>query len=381
MLPVIVITAAILIVSLRLLYVFSDKIKFYSTGLDAGFTFSEINTFWHLAKVTSLAEPLALYVSVPTLNRAITTYIAENRAEHTDTTARYQHFLGKLYKYRTKIDIEHENKRTLESTRYLSKGQRLRIILKGFGVFQSEIVKNEADIIAKLPVQKGIAKLKPEEWIQKDVSVYLWRRGDAGYVFDTSVRDAGIYNGYPAIYMRHTNTLLRTQKRRSVRASCNIVAGLYFLAGKDIDFNMVENMPGYKCLLEDISEDGALIRVGGMGRRNVQIKIQFELNGKLIVMFGIVRAVEYNKVHNQSRLHFECMHIANDMRNAVLSFVYNTLPPETQAVLEALTETEAEAAQDETAPKEAAAVMPRADETNETMDINSLAELNVEEHT
>lgn len=344
---VIVITIIIILAVAGVRYALSDILQFYSTGMDAGFTVSEIRAFWQLAKQTNLAEPTALFVSPQTLNKAITAFITESRANHTDMSAHYQHLLGKLYKYRTKIDIAHENKRTMDSTLYLDKGQRLRVILPGHGVFQSEILKNDVNIVIKLPTQKNVAKVAAEKWLKKDVSVYLWRKGDAGYVFDSTVLAANLHNGYPALHLQQTNKLLRTQKRRSVRAACNIMAQLYVLSGEQqVDYNTVEMEPGCKCLLEDISEDGALIRVGGKGRSNVPIKIQFELDGKLIVMFGLVRAVEYNKAHNQSRLHFECVHISDDRRNAVLSFVYNTLPASAKEVLEALRETEADGAQD-----------------------------------
>lgn len=352
LIAVIVIIIGILLAVAGVRYALSDILQFYSTGMDAGFTFSEIRAFWQLAKQTNLAEPTALFVSPQTLNKAITAFITESRANHTDMSAHYQHLLGKLYKYRTKIDIAHENKRTLDSTLYLDKGQRLRVILPGHGVFQSEILKNDVNIVIKLPTQKNVAKLAAEKWLKKDVSVYLWRKGDAGYVFDSTVLAADLHNGYPALHLQQTNKLLRTQKRRSVRAACTIMAQLYVLSGeKQVDYNTVEMEPGCKCLLEDISEDGALIRVGGKGRSNVPIKIQFELDGKLIVMFGLVRAVEYNKAHNQSRLHFECVHISDDRRNAVLSFVYNTLPASAKEVLEALRETEADGAQDTPAQK------------------------------
>ena len=79
-----------------------------------------------------------------------------------------------------------------------------------------------------------------------------------------------------------------------------------------------------------------MIRIGGAGKSNVPIKIQFELNGALIVMFGIVRAVEFNQSLNQSRLHFECTHIDQAMKNSVLSYVYNVTPEKQKDINEAM---------------------------------------------
>ena len=75
MLLVLGITAGVLFIVIRLLFVFADKIKFYSIGMDEGFSFSEISMFWKLGKKAGVEEPLALYVSFPTLNKAITQFI------------------------------------------------------------------------------------------------------------------------------------------------------------------------------------------------------------------------------------------------------------------------------------------------------------------
>ena len=159
--------------------------------------------------------------------------------------------------------------------------------------------------------------------------------------------------GQTALKLPHSNNLLRTQKRKSVRGSCNIFAQLYFLNSSNTDYNAVETQPGYKCLLEDISEAGAMIRVGGRGKNDMNIKIQFTLNDHLIVMFGVVRAVEYNKVLNQSRLHFECLHLEKEMKNKILEYIYRDLSEEKKReILEALSLTEEDASQDENAPAE-----------------------------
>lgn len=311
-------------------------------GQDKGFKFNEILLLWKLAKEAEIEEPMQLYVSVPTLNMAISKIVMDSKANGTESTEETQNFINKLYSYRTKIDLDHENKKGLDSTKYLEKGQRLRIILKGKGVFASEILSVGHELIIRVPLQKNVRTLEGDEWVTHDVSVYLWRKGDAGYVFDTRVTNAGVFQGQSVIYLAHTNKLERAQKRKSVRAACEIYAQLYFIDTEEPDFEAVEVEPGYKCLLEDISEDGAMIRIGGKGRQNVKIKIQFEIDSKLIIMFGIVRAVEYNSQNNQSRLHFEALHISKEMKNTILAFIYRDLSDEKKDELTALAEVEQE---------------------------------------
>ena len=344
---VLFVTAISIFLFIRLLILFQVQIQFMMTGQDKGFKFNEILLLWKLAKEAEIEEPLTLFVSVPTLNMAISKIVMESKTNGTESLASTQNFIAKLYEYRTKIDLDHENKKGLESTKYLEKGQRLRIILKGKGVFVSEILSVGYELIIKLPLQKNVRLVEPKQWVMKDVSVYLWRKGDASYVFDTRVTNAGIFQGQNVLYLAHTNQLERAQKRKSVRASCEIYAQLYFIEDEEPDFDVVEIDDGYKCLLEDISEDGAMIRIGGKGKQNIRIKLQFEIDNKLIIMFGIVRAVEFNAESNQSRLHFECLHIEKEMKNTILSFIYRDLSEEKKNELQAITELEEESAEAE----------------------------------
>ena len=339
---VLFITTICIFLVIRLLVLFQVQIQFFMMGQDKGFKFNEITLLWKLAKEAEIEEPMQLYVSVPTLNMAISKIVMDSKANGTESLESTQTFINKLYNYRTKIDIDHENKKGLESTKYLEKGQRLRIILKGKGIFVSEILSVGHELIIRLPLQKNIRTLDGDDWVTHDVSVYLWRKGDAGYVFDTRVTNAGVFQGQSVIYLAHTNTLERAQKRKSVRAACQIYAQLYFIDADEPDFEAVEVEAGYKCLLEDISEDGAMVRIGGRGKQNIKIKLQFEIDEKLIIMFGIIRAVEYNQNTNQSRLHFECLHIEKEMKNSILAFIYRDLSDEKKEELTALAEVEEE---------------------------------------
>ena len=114
-----------------------------------------------------------------------------------------------------------------------------------------------------------------------------------------------------------------------------------------VDYNAVDTEEGYRCLLEDISEDGAMIRIGGIGKQNARIKLQFELQDTFIMMYGIIRAVEYNKVIDQSRLHFECTHIDPTMKNAILSYVYNVIPENEKDINAALSASEEDSYKEE----------------------------------
>jgi len=317
--------------------VFKQRINFFITGLDSGFSFSEISMLWNAAELCNLEQPTALFYSLPSLTKCMTQI---SNLTSSDNSQKNQLLMTKLFNYRTKIQNEADDKKGMTTTHSLDKGQTLRIILPGKGVFTSEIVGNGNFLVINVPRQKNLIPFSGEEWVGKVVSIYLWRKGDARYVFDTTVTQSGLFLGKSSLFLKHSSNLVRTQKRKAVRVKCQIYGMLYIIKKDKVDINAIETQNGFRCLIEDISESGALIRIGGKGVQNVKIKLQYNIQNKLILMVGIVRTVEFNEEQNQSLLHFECTHIEPSMRNEVLKFVYNMMPQNEKEVLEALEQTE-----------------------------------------
>lgn len=338
-----IIFVLLLIIFVRFLYHKSDFIKFFSTGLDSGFKAKEIYLLYQAASFANIPEPVSLFLSVPALNNCIAFILKDAQERHVENDPKIQKFVEKLYNYRTKVELDPKNSHSMKSTKSLKSGQKIRIVLKGFGVFSSKIVNVGRDLVITLPLQKNVILLSATEWVGKSVSVYLQRAGDAGYVFDTIVKDAGAFNGASVLQLEHTENLIRSQKRKSVRCACNIIGQLYIVNSETMSQTAIETSSGLKCLIEDLSEDGALIRIGGKGQKNIKIKIQFQLGEEYIVMFGVVRAVEYNQNSNQSRLHFECVTLPQKMKNEILTYVYNVIPQEEKDAFEAMSQAESDA--------------------------------------
>lgn len=341
-LAAIIISAVIIAGLVKVYLIFKEKINFFLRGFDEGFHIAELNNLWKVSQLCNLEEPVSLFYSMPSLSKCISHIKTQSEAAGVLNAARFQKLLTKLYEFRNKIEKNEDKKRGLDSTQSLSNHQKLRIILPGKGVFSSEIVNNGRELTISLPTQKGQITVEGKSWVGQTVNVYLWRTGDARYVFDTTVTHEGLFIGKPSLFLKHTSNLIRTQKRNAIRSKCHIFAELYILKEKTIDYNLIETKPGYKCLLEDISEKGALIRIGGKGVPNIQIRLQFQVNNRLVVMFGIVRTVEYNAELNQSRLHFECIHIDPAMKNQILSYVYNIMSDSEKEIYDAMTLTDSD---------------------------------------
>ncbi len=357
---VIIIAAVLAVVILisRVLVHKKKEVSFFTTGIDSGFKLKEIILLYKVATLAQLEEPSALYWSIPALNRSIAFVLSNAREKGTENTPSVQDFLTKLYRYRTKVELDPRNSKSLKTTKGLNPGQRVRIVLKGRGVFSSSVVSVGRELVISQPVNnRGEVVIVSKDWVGHTVSIYLNRPGDAGYVFDSIVHNALTFNGKTTLYLAHTDILLRTQKRKTVRCACNIFAQLYVFSNGRMSQTAVENEPGLKCLIEDISESGAMVRIGGVGRKNMQIKLQFPIGDRILVMFGIIRAVEYNSTMNQSRLHIEGIDIGEETKNAILSYVYNVMPKDDRDREEAIMQAEADANEDQNAVEAVAGSM------------------------
>ena len=329
----------LLIIILRLSVVLREKVSFFSKGLDSQFSISDLKTLWKVARLCGIEEPTKLYYSEKDLNSAISRVIELCKADGTFDLPETQKLLSKVYDYRTKIAIDEQKFRGILSSRALENGQKLNILLSGRGVFTSEVVNNGKDLIVSVPKKNGAIIITGEKWIGKKISVYLWRKSDASYVFDTKVLSSGAFLSKSILVLCHSDNLERMQKRQSIRCNCEISSDMYILKPSDfasINYSAVETLPGYKVILLNISESGALIKVGGHGYEKMAVKLQFELFGQTILMYGIVLSVEFDEKENISLMHFECTHLDSSMRNVILGYVYNIVPLSQKEKLDAM---------------------------------------------
>ena len=318
-----------------------NYLHFFITGLDSGFKPSQIIFLGKIASSTGLEDPTTLFWSVNSLDRCTAEIVRRAKATGTANDTDTQTLLSGLYSYRTKLEFEQAKKRRgVQSSRDIDVGQRIRVLLRGIGVFSSRVVRNTPkSLVIDFPTSVKIPGTSID-WTNKPVSIYFWRHDDAGYVFDTVVIPDPVSAGKAIIHVAHADNLVRSQKRKSVRVRCSIYAQMYLVKPGEVLESALEPEPGMKCLIEDLSEDGAMVLIGGKAAKGMQIKLQFMVHEVLIVMAGVIRAVEYNQDANQSRIHFECGALNPRMKNAVLTFVYNVLPEEEKEELDAIRLTE-----------------------------------------
>ena len=297
-------------------------LQFYAKGKDSGFSIREIDLLRQLAVKSNLDDPSSLFWSQNQLDICIRSLV---KNMHMDGDQESNDFLSKLYDFRKKIEMNKPNiKNGITNSRQIEDGQNLRVLVEGSGVFRSQVVKNTTQ---SLTISRPFSNNQTGtmSWMGAKISVYFWRENDAGYVFDTMVEDEVFSKGLASLKVGHSDSLFRTQKRKSIRVKIHKPAFLYLLANED-DAAKVEINPGLKCFLEDLSDTGCAVTVGGKASDSLRIKVQFILGNNPIVMSGTVRSVQYKEDVNRSLLHVEADPLPLEIRNKILGEVFGMLP-------------------------------------------------------
>ncbi|MCL2193733.1 MAG: PilZ domain-containing protein [Treponema sp.] len=297
---------------------------FINKSREAGFTVKEAEVLRRLAVYSGFDEAVSIFSQADRLDTCIRLLIQEIKVSPEKNDANEsQDLLFKMYDYRQKMEVSGTmDKKGISNSLQIKNGQALKIFLAGSGVFKSQLVKNTNGYMTiSRPV--NASKSTAKEWRGQKISVYFWMEDDAGYVFDTDVKDEVYSLGIFSLKVSHSFSLSRTQKRKSVRAKVALPAFMY-LVNEGEPYHKIESTPGLKCMIEDISDTGCAVTVGGKASSGLRVKIQFELNGTAICMSGTVRSAIYRKDADRSILHIESDPLPTDVRNQLLGKVFGT---------------------------------------------------------
>ena len=302
-------------------------IQFFARGREAGFSLREIEMLRHLAAECNLESPNSIFESKGQLDKCIRSMVRNIKMTGESEERGTQDFLSKLYDYRQKIEINKPHTHySISNSRQIGEDQALRILVVGTGVFKSYVVKNSSQFmsISRPESKKGTSAMS---WAGTKISVYFWREDDAGYVFDSEVIDEVYSLGIPSLKITHGDSLFRTQKRKSVRTKMHKAAFLYLVPSSEQP-HKIEIDPGLKCFLEDISDTGCAVTVGGRADAGLRVKVQFALDNSAICITGTVRSIRYLEDVNRSILHIEAESLPTETRNHILAEVFGMLPEE-----------------------------------------------------
>src|SRR5512138_859413 len=229
-------------------------LQFYLKGRESGFLFREINLLRRVAVDARLENPTALFWSMKQLDRALKAVVVQARARSQEDDPSYNLLLAKLFELRKRVEFDQPKyKLGIKSSRKLTPNQGLRLTLPGLGPYSSVIVENLSPYMA-VSYPQGPKLPDGFSWKNQKVGVYFWRAEDAGYFFQTKVLEDFFDRKYPILHVLHSDNLIRTQKRNSLRVETDLPAELFPLKSIDQANEMPETEQGLRSRLVDISE-------------------------------------------------------------------------------------------------------------------------------
>ena len=297
--------------------------QFYLKGRESGFVFWEINLLRRVAVEARLENPTALFWSIKQLDRSIKGIIIKYRSRGQEQDPVYNALLAKLFELRKRVEFDQPKyKLGIKSSRKITPKQVMRVTLPGLGPFRCMVVENLPRYIAVSHPQ-GPKLPDGFSWKNQKVGLYFWRGEDAGYYFQTKVLEDFIDRQYPILHILHSDNLIRTQKRQSVRVETDLPAELYPLKSIEEASENPEEGKGLRCMLADLSEDGAAVVIGGKAKVGLPIKVQFTIGEALVPLCGVVKGLNYDQKKNRSLLHLQAVAPSLALRNRILIYVYN----------------------------------------------------------
>lgn len=300
-----------------------SALEYYARGKEVGFSYSEARLIKETAALAGMGDATNVFWSIRDLDLCIKAFSRRFKAEGKEKNRESVQFMEKLYEFRKRLEFDLPKHRMgIMTSKAIRANQRLRVLVPGLGVFSSTVIDtNERYLVISYPV--GGRTTPGFQWKGTRISVYFWRQEDAGYVFDTYVLEDMRIRNIPVLQIGHSESLLRTQKRKSLRMRSRVPAYLYLLKRLEGAYEKPERVPGMKCVVQDLSEDGAAVLIGGKAKVGLLVKLQLYVGEDQIVMSGTVKGAEYQAEKNQSILHVEAVEPSARMRNLILAHVYN----------------------------------------------------------
>jgi c-di-GMP-binding flagellar brake protein YcgR len=300
-------------------------IQFFAKGKEAGFTIKDMEQLKQIAATCQIQDPVSIFKSQKQFEIVIRSLVKTLHLSGEYNNPVTQLFLSRLFEYYKQIEMQSaENKTKITTSRQISEGQPLRVLVAGTGVYKSEVVKNTSNYIAiSRPVNSSATSSM--EWFGLKISIYFWREEDAGYVFDSEVIDEVFSKGISSLKIEHNDSLFRTQKRKSMRVKFQKPAFLYLVNDAD-NPHRLEKSAGLRVMLEDISDSGCAFKVLGQVTIGLRLKVQFLLDKIPVCVPGTVRSVDYYQESNTTVVHMEADALPLGTRNYILCEVFNLLP-------------------------------------------------------
>lgn len=229
---------------------------------------------------------------------------------------------NKLYALLSNLDSYFKDFKKQLSSRELTVGKRVRIYIPEYGYFFTEVI---ATLDKGFVIKKPKMDKEPRSF-KLPVTVYFWRENDAGYSFETFIEDEVSESMIQGLLIRHSDSLLRYQKRNYVRKECRFYAN-YTLVEITTDSYGKKNIkvipPEYDGTVFDIGGGGFAIEVV------TKIPVQKLIKTSIFIgrqsVKGIAQIVRFERAGEKYHMHAKFVKISPADQNIIYEYVYSKI--------------------------------------------------------
>jgi c-di-GMP-binding flagellar brake protein YcgR len=300
--------------------------EFFSRGRREGFSFREIRFLRQIAEQNKLQKPQSIYWSTRQLDRCLRPALERIKTSDDMDPAQRQQMIDKLMELRKKAEFNlPKYRKRIHRTSAILPRQKLVIKDPDYGTFVSWVIENSNRyiVVSRPAGQRASRNL---EWAGRRVGVYFWRMDDAGYAFQTKVLEEIPHEEYPMLYLAHSGSLERVQKRESIRVGVDVRGLFYPVFVHNVEgANRVSvSSKGHSCRIVDVSDSGLAMVAGKGMKKSDRFKLDFNLTDEKRVV-AVCSIVSVSKTSDQrvSRYHCQFVRIGKETKNDIQIFVYN----------------------------------------------------------
>lgn len=297
---------------------------FYGVGNDIGLNSEEIKKLFNLVFDYDLKYPMTCFTSAKALDDVLKkglTAIDKNKSL-TEEEKNYNNSL--ILEIKAKIEANTRKNTGIRSTHFMAENQKIIIFSRGKGYIYANVIRivNEYLIIELISKKINKRIFSKHEYLK----IYFWRERDAGYIFESAIINLG--ENVRVYSIRHSDKLIRSQKRKYRRIPVNIVGELYPVYSKLENNKKIYTIGDKKarhCNLLDLSAGGLKLKTNEIEEKDKIVKIDFNLNRYNLATIGkVIRFHQHEDGTKDITLQFLKINLKN--KNIINRYVYNYLP-------------------------------------------------------
>ncbi|HPB48354.1 MAG TPA: PilZ domain-containing protein [Exilispira sp.] len=301
-----------------------DETMFEEAALIRGIPKSTVNVLLETIKFVPIKSPVLLFSSKNNFETyLIKTIIALRSQNNVIGKEELERMKNVIFGLLSNLDSYFKDSKKNVSSRDIQTGKKVRIYIKDMGYFFTEVI---ATLDKGFVIKKPSIEKEPRSW-KLPVTVYFWRENDAGYSFESFIEDEVNESLIQGLFIRHSDNLLRYQKRQYIRKQCKFYA-TYSLIEIILDSEGKKKMkvvpPEYDGTIFDIGGGGFAMEVGTKLPVKRLIKINLFIGRQNVKAVAEIIRYEISP-NNKFYMHCRFAKIPVIDQNIIYEFVYSRL--------------------------------------------------------